>query len=277
MNADIGERLQPCGGAHAIKSVSFVIELDGSLTKDAFREISSLHPKLQDLLPRKTENNAIVFALDPSKGLQTRGSTPELSGVVFDRLMPDGRAEWSLNVSPAHVVVTCENYSRWDKVWPRARSLFEVILPAVLRFRTVTAIGLQYIDEFNWLGNKSEFQAHFLFREDTKYLPPNVFELTESWHNHHGFFQHCTSPCSHKELTNINIGIADRDDSRVISIAAIHRALLSESIVSFDALMGGDESPRHLDEFLETMHQRNKEVLDGLLTASVQEKIGLHT
>ena len=90
MTIDISERLRPSGDKHAIKSVSFAVELDGPLDKDAFAEVSSLHPKLQQKLPRKIENTGFLINVDSSKGLQTTTSTPELSGVVFDRLKPDG-------------------------------------------------------------------------------------------------------------------------------------------------------------------------------------------
>jgi len=276
MTIDISERLQPSGDKHAIKSVSFAVELDGPLDKDAFAEISSLHPKLQQKLPRKIENTGFLVNVNPRIGLQATTPTPEISGIVFDRLMPDGTQEWSLDVSSKHVVVGGANYTRWNDMWAEARALFRVVLPTVLRSRSVTTIGLQYLDEFKWRGNRSDFRAEFLFQKGSNYIAPNIFELNDLWHNHHGFFRHCDSPCAHRGLTNINIDVADQEDFRVIAISTAHRALLPESIVDIDTLMGANDSTGTLDELLETMHQLNKELLGGLLTPDMQERINLN-
>ena len=161
-------------------------------------------------------------------------------------------------------------------MWSEARKIFHVVLPTVLRFRSITAVGLQYLDEFKWLGNKSDFQAEFLFQKGSNYLAPNVFELNDPWHNNHGFLRHCDNPCAHRELTNINIGVADQADFRVISIVTIHRALLSEPIVATNTLLGKDGSTGSLDALLETMHQLNKSLLGDVLTKSMQKTINLN-
>jgi len=275
MDNSVVERISPCEKAHAIKSVSFAVELNKPLGADAFLEISSLHPKLKDRLPRKIESTAITVDLDVSRGMRSRTSSPELNGLVFDRLKPDGTPEWKLDVGAPHVAVFCAKYTRWADVWASAREIFAVVLPIILKFRYIKAVGLQYIDEFTWAGDRAEFRSGYLFREGTEYLPNNVFALNGLWHNHHGFFSNPTGSPQHRLLTNLNVSVSDREDARVISKSAVHRALLDDLMTDVDHPLGegGNEGP--IDALLDEMHRLNKSALCGLLVYPILRRINL--
>lgn len=268
---------RPFGDKHAINTVSFVVELDAPLDSKALHELSLLHSRLKEELPRKAEEQAVVVNLSPNSisGGSVRSGSPELRGFVFDRLTPDGRQEWALKIQPDHVQVLCTKYDRWDSVWSRAETFFHIVLPVIHKYRAISVVGLQYIDEFIWEGTKSELKPSELFQENSEYLVPNIYEMSDLWHCHHGYFSEISNPAPCKLLNNINIDLLDSAENRVVRITTTHRAMLRDHIRTHISVAGADNSGNTVDAHMSALHVENKDVLNKLLSDEIQKRIKL--
>lgn len=269
---------RPFSEKHAIQTVVFVVEFNAPLDTATFREISLLHPKFKGELPRKQEQKAVVVNITPtSTDAPIRTASPEIGGVVFDRLAPDGQQEWALNVQPNLASVTCTKYTSWAKAWEKAESYLRLVLPIIYRSRAVTVIGLQYIDKFIWEGTKSELSASELFREGSPYLVPNAYTVVGPWHSHHGYFVEKGQPYSYKLLNNTNIDLLEEEGARVARVTTTHRSHLQAAISTHVSAVEAEQSTNTIDAYMQEMHKENKAVLGELLTDDMCSRIKLNS
>ncbi len=267
---------RPFGDKHAINTVAFVVEFDAPLNSNALRELSILHSRLKGYLPRKAEEQAVVVNLSPhSQGNTIRTGSPELGGVTFDRLAPDGRQEWALKIQPNLAQVLCTNYDRWESVWSRAKSFFDIVFPVIHKHSAISVVGLQYIDEFMWEGTKSELDPSELFQKNSKYLVPNAYEMNDLWHCHHGYFAENSSPAPCKLLNNVNIDLSDSAENRVVRITTTHRANLQDRILAHISLANAENNGNTVDNHMKALHVENKQLLSKLLTEKIRKRIHL--
>lgn len=269
---------KPFGEKHAIQTVIFAVEFNAPLDTATFREISLLHPKIKDLLPRKQEQKAVVVNISPtSTNTPVRTASPEIGGVVFDRLAPDGQQQWALSVQPNLVSVTCTEYKSWAEVWKKAEAFLSLALPIIYKSRVVTVIGLQYIDKFIWEGTKSELNVSELFRQDSPYVVPNAYSVAGPWHSHHGYFVGKGQPQDYNLLNNINIDVLEEEGARLARITTTHRSQLQTPISTHVSAVEAEQSANTIDAYMQEMHKENKAILSKLLTDEMCERIKLNS
>ena len=268
---------RPFGDLHAIQTVVFVVEFNAHLDQPTFREIALLHSKFKSELPRKQEQKSVVVNIAPtSPDVPIRSASPEIGGVVFDRLAPDGQQEWALSVQPNLASVSCTKYEGWVTAWHRAESYLRIVLPIVYKRRTVVAIGLQYTDKFIWEGAKSELNISGLFRKESPYLVPNAYTMGGPWHSHHGYFISKDQPNRHKLLNNINIDLLEEDGVRVVRITTTHRSTPESPIKAHISAVEAEQSENTIDAYMHVMHKENKAILGKLLNEEMCSRIKLN-
>lgn len=266
----IHNNLKPFGEQHAIKTMAFALEFISPLEVDAFLQLLSLHSEWQDFLPRKISQQALHVNLDRVIGAGGQpASKQELSGVIFDRIGPDGNVEWGLNVSSERIVVACTKYTRWAEIWSQSRNLLEKVAPICLSHQPIKSVGLQYTDEYIWNGEISDFRANLLFKADSLYLTPNVFNLENLWHCHHGYFVDFTDPIKYRRHDTLNIDLLEQDKNMVVRIQTTHRSLPDKVFVDPKSLF------ENIDMYMEKMHDENKNLLSNLIVDEMLEKISL--
>lgn len=258
----------PFAGSHAVKSAGFAVEWNIPLTDDELRQIQSLHPKLQKSLPFVGSNAALSIALNQQGPVASQG----LGSVVFSR--PSSAAPGSnsrgLEISKQHCVGQINDYTRWAPVWQEVRSWFETVLPALVGAHAIEAIGLQYSDVFHWRADKKLFDIRKVLREDSPYLPSNVFAAHGLWHSHHGFLTDRETPLQHKLLENINVNVTQELGQLSVVITTVHRA-------SLESLWAWPDVANALDSLMPDLHSRNKNTLARLLNDATLKKINLES
>jgi len=264
--------IQPFNQNHAIKSMAFALEFSMELEPAVFAELATLHPNFSNELPRIEIPKIIKVNLDSAQIGGSPQST-DIGGVIFDRLMPDGRQELALHIRPDNISFRCTTYSRWADMWQRANRVLQFVLPTIIKYTNIKAIGLQYVDRFIYEGSPNDFRADMLFQNDTKYLAPSVFELSNLWHSHHGYFKNETEPHDYTLHDNINVGVNDENNRRFVDIDCTHRAMLTEpSDVIDTSLVDNNEN---LYTYMNALHEINKDILRDLLKDDVKEVINL--
>jgi uncharacterized protein (TIGR04255 family) len=267
--------IRPYGEDHAIKLMAFAVEFSQPLQPHIFHKILRLHQNLKDELPRKSEHRAVTVNLDPilQGGSSLRGS-PDLGGVTFDIVAPTGEQVWALSARPEYLAVSCTEYTRWADALQKAERFIREVLPVILEEHTVSAIGLQYNDEFVW-DSKEVFNAEYLFDASSKFLVKNVFEVNDLWHSHHGYFVNLDDPAPHRQLNHVNVDYVETEEGRRIRIATSHKALLENPEGDVNVLLRPDSGAGLIPEYMGVMHEANKDILKDMLVNEMAMRIGL--
>src|SRR5258708_406601 len=261
---------------HAIAMATFAAEWAQPLGEDEFKAILDRHEAIAPDLPRKQAVRGMTINLAPAQS-QASAAQAGISGLVFDRLQPNGDPAWMIVVNPTHVGVTCggSEYSRWTNASARAGQYLSAVLEMITPARPITIIALQYLDEFIWRGdNRDDFVAERLFQRSTRHLVPRVFDTVGLWHSHAGFYNHGRTPVPHRTLNNVNVQILDTDVQRVAQIVMAHRVIVETPIADRPAAMFSRDGL--FTSLLRMVHDLDKSVLRDLLIPQMAEQIGLN-
>lgn len=259
--------LYPFAGAHAVQSAAFAFEWPQLLSDSEFAEVMALHEKLKSSLPHARENKALTIELVSGTPITTQTT----GGVVFSRsaLGATGAPSRILEISKDKCVGQINEYTRWDPVWKEVLGWFEIVAPVLVKSHPVKHIGLQYNDVFHWRASPETLDLKQVFREDSPYLPSNVFGLKDLWHSHHGYFISQSEPTPHRLLENVNVNLIDELGQRSILISTVHKAEFATPLFSAEDLLNT------LKTLVPELHLRNKAALAGLLAQDVADKIKL--
>ncbi|WP_164701854.1 TIGR04255 family protein [Paraburkholderia caledonica] len=267
----------PIRGSHSVKNVVFVCELASHLAPSDLEKIVSVYErdaKLKAFLPVKVEQRgAVSIMIQSGNGpVPTAKPNNDLVGLGFNRIAPDGSAEWALNLAPNAVIVACHQYNRWvdavGTVLPVLRQVLEVS-PHI----GVSTIGLQYLDEWNIAAAEGEPIAPLLFNPAAQYIPQRLMGQSGAWHNHCGYFD-TSDAALPRVLVNVNVNVnADPVTGRYT--AALNHAQRSFQLEPL--FIGGDVEAfsAKIEQQFTSLHQRNKQLLGEVLSEAVQNQISL--
>ena len=227
-----------------------------------------------DKLPKVSEQKALTVSLSDGPSGASASQSLGVDGIAFERFSPHRLLSKSLVINRQHCIMTNNKYTRWLKVWPEAREMFGMILPTIIQYQKVAAIGLQYSDIFTWRGNNEEFDLSILFNQDSELLPSHIFKLKSLWHLHQGYFDEPEIQINlkHKTLNNININLVDMDGSLTIHIVTAQRVIFIDKETNYEDWTSKEGV---LDIIMSKLHDVNKEILSKLLTTEIQNKIKL--
>lgn len=264
------EKLIPAKTTHAVVEVAFAIEFAAPVSTDLVHALSSHYDQsklLLSLLPHKAEERL-------GRVGDSHSQTPITLADGAARVRFESGAgeleQWSMALRGDVLVVHCSSYTRWESVADTAMALLKEALGVLLPQVSILRIGLQYTDEFFWLGSPEEFSASHLFAQGTTLLPSNVFSLRSSWHSYSGWFEMVNEPELHPQLINLNVSAGVEKDQRMVArIVATHRSDLPEPTNDLAIL------DCRIRNFFDALHKTNKSVLRLMLNDSIQQRINL--
>lgn len=277
-------RVLPQNDANAITSVVFAIELDGQLDGETLSDLTALHAKLKNELPRRRESRSLVLQVDATIGLAGQGASQigmpgEVSGITFDSVKKDGQTEWAISANKGALLCVCASYTRWSLVWPRAWAFLSEFGRTIGGRARVAAVGLQFTDEFVAEVPPNEFRAGSVFNAASRHLVAAATEKPGLWHVHFGFFGPAFDSEIARQLNVVNVDVVGesdvitRDTTRV-KVTSNHRTVLS-SAASLEQWLGVAHNSGDVGRAMEAMHATNKDVLRDLLNEAVCKSIDL--
>ena len=208
----------PVRAEESIKQVVIGLILTSRPEPDAMREAISLHGALRQRYPRRHEHRANTFALNPAKGLVDGVEASELAGFSFDYVNPDGNVKQAILCVDQTLRVVQTDCSDLNQIWEKAYEEIAMVLPVL--GQDVTNLVFERLDRFVWDGERSEFRAENLFRSETRWLTPNVFDARDIWHSHHGFFEYRKEPHPHRLLHVVEVATEDRPTEPAMTLVA---------------------------------------------------------
>lgn len=245
--------VKSCSTRNAVKVVAFGFNFSNKILDS---EIDSIIEKLleSEILKAQFEatiTDEISMTIGPDGIPHQRKSK---GGIYFSKI----NQKCSINITKDFVVITHEEYTRWDKiiveVYEYIHELFNILQI------NLNQLTLEYLDEFEILDIKNEWTKE-LFNNNSQYLSPIIYTFSDYWHINQGAFIKVEN-IPHKLLDNININyFADEQDNLKdkVNIRAHHRLLL-ESQEKFSVLFR---------EYFQHIHMHSKNIFENIINENI--------
>lgn len=265
---------EPKSGSHAIIEVVFGLTFNRPLQQVEIERVIAQHGRWKEWLPRLQRQEGISFSF----GAFGFGGGQQIafpsSGVVFDRLRPDGSLDWRLRVEGQNIFVNCLLYTRWAEIWPQVRGLQALVLNIIdAQDLLITQLILQYIDVFEWIGDVSSYDATRLIRVDG-IAPSGVVSHGPWWHLHQGWFRQDDRLPPGRLLERVNLdAVVDEANGRpTVKIDTYLTLDLPEPVAIGTQPL---EPTGNLDSWFGILHLLDKDLLRVSLSDEALDRIKL--
>ena len=272
------DALRPFGGEHAIQTAAVAFTWSTEMPLSDLRSLRSRAAtavEIKQAFPTIEDRHVVKFALNNVGSSDARANAPSVqTGPFVLNSLPatnDVAPARSIAVDMRQVVISIADYDRWSKLLEDLQLYLPTLFSSFSARNSISTIGLQYVDAFEWQADRSELDLKAIFKETSPYIVGNAFRTGENWHSHHGLFTTINQPITYRRLDNINISREDQDARHVLQIVTSHQAQLATT-----PLWRWAESKLPVVlEVLGQLHEQNKQLLRELLTPKVQIMIKL--
>lgn len=245
-------------GPNPIVGYTVGLLLEQPLSASIISQISGLHGHFKRELPRRTEQQAITFQVGAQPIASPR---PELGGVVFDHLFPDGRARYALAVNQGVITYMVAEYSRWIEFWPVAERLLKDVMTVALTAVPVRGFLLTANNRFTWSSGDAPVVGE-LIRRDPPYVAPHILASSAPSHSIHNYTVRQETPAG--ERTDAIICMLGKGGEEAFIDLNFHLQLrLDAPVTDIVSLFGSTQSqtPPLLEDTLDALHETNKKLL----------------
>ena len=264
--------LIPAQKKHAIVAMALGVDFKKALDSSKIQQLAEVYESsdlIKKELPVKAPLAGVSFSFESKTFL---GATEKTNGYDFREIDVQGNILWNVSVRPDFIACNCMAYDRWNNVKEKAISLLVPFLERLQDLDTsILAIGLEYQDLFTAADAAPRNITNVAFKKDTDFLPRSVFEHTDAWHVHHGWFQ--KSPKNRRTLNNLQIEVESDKAGKQNLIKVNGQHKLYSFLSSTDEPM--DICISDLDQILSFLHQINKDVLIKLLSEDLLSSINI--
>lgn len=262
---------QPMNKGHAIFEVVFFFEFS-QMPIDVLTPMLASYDNLAGSLPKIDQMPSMLFN-QSGNGFEMI----QFPGVEWKNIRADGTPDWVVQFVPNAISVHCLEFTRWDDVWPRVYGILSTIFanasPAV---SFLTAVGLRYVDRFDFNGNVADYNVRGLIRNGSPHISENVKDHGPRWHNYTGWFEEF-SEIGTEALQQLNIDAVEQLDPKLQIISITHNASVrkqySGELDKYLEFTHIENSP--IATFMNAAHNSNHKLLRELLTDDMLERIGL--
>jgi len=264
----------PKSDAHAIVEVVFGLQLARPLHQKEIEALVKAHGRWRSELPKVGRQATVSVMLGDGPPPPELLLQPPAAGVTFDRIQPDGTLGWRLRAGENNFFVNCLDYDSWDSVWAKAlRLLTDACDVSLGSDNAICGIVLQYIDEFIWQGDASDYDPLLLLRSDSPYIPRAFKNRGQNWHLNQGWFRTDNLPVSGRILERMNV-----EGLTLAGIPTVrmdnYLRLEPETAVSGSAFF--EQGAKLCCDWFSHLHDQNKSMLRNYITTAMAQRISLN-
>jgi uncharacterized protein (TIGR04255 family) len=263
---------------HSIQEVQIAVHFQHEFGQEEIASArAGVEPEVKDALPRSAEMRGGSVTVDmSSQGAQVRTGSVEsnLAGFQYSRIRGDGKPSLVLQLANNLVSFNVLEYGGWEIVRADSIKYIAALLSFLsLESNPVMATSLKFTDRYTFDGETSDAKADLLFVAENEYMTARCFTAGPLWHCHSGWFDDLVT--AGRVLNHLNVGSGLVDLAPTVTIdhqATVH---LSTPRQSLDAFLRPSEESGGLPVILDTLHNKNKEILGAILLPEMLGKIGM--
>jgi uncharacterized protein (TIGR04255 family) len=207
--------------------------------------------------------------------LPFRGELDRETGIItFGRFLPNGVPSWLMAVNLRNrysIVVTSTTYTRWKKMLAQSLILIERLCLAFFESGDevlLEEIGLIVEDRFLISGEDASFLE--VLQADNEFIASRTLASTDAFHSHIGWIDSESRTLSRLNIQSIKGSDMTKNPESAIDIR--HEQFCRNlSLKDFE-----EKSKEEIVKALEDLHNRNKDVMNRILTSNVANMISLN-
>lgn len=257
---------KPINSKNAIDAVAFVVLFNRHFTEKEDSDLLQLKEVFKDELPNFSKNT--IVTLKQELGRQPEHVVKE-SGLKLQKFEPSGKIGWILNITEGQLIITCQSYDRWDKVWAQTDKYIKATLKLLnLASLSVQSCVLQYIDRFT--EESTKYNIYEVFDESTKYLTKKSIEVEKLWHVHQGWFDKKSD--DGKILNILNLGTSE-DNNKIITTIDHSLQFISNPKPAGKFF----DDKKEYGKVFSFLHEKNKDIIKSLINQKQRKAVGLES
>lgn len=277
-------QFEPIHAAHSIEHVVFVLRFESSLDDEIFAQVRNAAKKFETEadMPRREKQPGISFTVQAAG--QLPATSVQISGLMLQRMRADGSIEKELRFDHNSIAFKTSLYTSWDMVWLQAKSYFEALAPIYAPHTKIAGVGLNYVDKFEWVGDRAKCRVDDLLRVGSDYLCPHIFNAKDFWHSHTGVFIRADKQT--KRLLNVNVDYLDENRAdelcRVISVTTVLTDLFNQStfdplgVSNYESLeVSAENIVKFFDDHITELHVFSKKIVGYVINDKMNKRIAL--
>jgi uncharacterized protein (TIGR04255 family) len=269
---DIGKKLIPINQKNSIKEAVIRLFLAQDIIKpEDFKEL--IKTNFKSLFTEFNSINSFKLAFENTGGnIEHRQHEEKNMGFQFIGFDEEGSLKKVLQAHNGGHDKTLTSisfhllkYERWK---PFVNEFYQLI-QSLNDFRSniyINAFGLQYTDDFNWIGENIPLDK--IFSKNSEIIPERFFKSDDNLlilvNNDKGYFDRI-------EIRVEPEPIILENNQKIPSIRIIHNITQPLDLISLDEFIGKGKYKSKLDK----IHEQNKKLLKDILQPQVAELIGL--
>ncbi|WP_110807247.1 TIGR04255 family protein [Rhodobacter viridis] len=264
----------PRADNHSLVEAVFGFVFEKHWAPEQFLALKQNHDVWKEHLPRSNDVQQHQVTFGPT-GILIPQFVPA-SGVIFDRVKPDGTIALRLSFENNTVFFNCLTYTRWADIWPLAQDVLSKSLSVVASVGGSQApliareIIYQTIDVFGWHGGKDQYDVSELLNVDGEYVPRRLLGGGSAWHLYQGWFEKWNNLDAGALLNRIHFDAVNEPTIEVRMDSTL--ALRLENGIR---VLNGDGSLGDACIVFDKLHESNKSILKKFLSQAMIKKINL--
>ncbi len=269
----------PFQDKHSIQEAQISILFPGPFDQHSIEVTRGFaQAELSPVLPRSAEARGGAFEIDftdPSSPALLEARQSDLLGFRFSSVQGNGLPARVLQLAGNTLSVSFLDYESWaTTIRDVLGYLRPVLISLPLEMNPGIAFGLRFIDRYTYPDNPREARADLLFKRGNPYIASHAFEAGSTWHCNSGWFDDAIQE-GDRVLHNVNVTSSLVELSSTVTIdhqATRHLGAPRDTVVAFLAPSGGEMG---LVDALESLHDRNKSILEQALLPEMLARIGI--
>lgn len=269
----------PFQGKHSIQEAQINILFLGPFDQQSIQLTRGfVQAELSVELPRSAEvlgGSLRIDITNPSSPSPMGQMQSNVEGFQFSKAQPNGQPARVLQLANNTLSISFMDYESWGAAKCDAlRYLRPVLISLPLEQIPAVAIGLRFIDRYTFSGNPDDARPDLLLMRKNPHITPHTFDSGATWHCNTGWFENPIEE-GDRVLHNLNASSSLVNLSSTVTIdhnATRHLGSLRYSMDTLSTPAGGMIS---LTDALESLHDRNKEILAQVLLPEMLGKIGI--
>lgn len=261
MPSDV-EKIKLYGESHAIEVANFVVNLGLAIDNADIRRFDERVDKLRELFPAIDSPDTFHISLGgPGAEQVKRPAPPPLKELIY--FSNDGKPEWVGSFGDNRVLVSCRKYTKWEEVWPSAKSRLDSLLACIDPYKPVHSVDYSVTDTFSAQKSENALISPNIFRKND-FLASHIMNTKDPrWDFSQGWFGDPNA--IDQVLVRVEARSGIQNDLVVASIGNLHSQRFGKSVSVGDLLHSEAGGQPKADLIFDNFHDKNKELLRTLL------------
>lgn len=247
---------------HAIEVANFSVNLGLAIDHADLRRFNEKSDELRELFPAMNSAEVLQISLGSAPNAAFRTPSPmPIQDLTF--FASDGRPVWKGTFGENKVLVSCRKYTKWEKIWPEAKSRLDLLLGCIDPYKPVFSVDYSVTDTFSALKTEEVLLAPNIFKEN-RFVPTQILKNTDPrWDFSQGWFEDLQA--QDQVLIRVECKSGIQNDQVLTSISNVHSQRFGAGLGAGELVKMPSTGGSRADMIFDSFHDRNKDFLKSVL------------